>query len=170
MTAPGGGGPYGDQPGPWQQPYQHPPVDPQAPVNYPEYPYPTPYGSYPPPPPPYGYPSPPPYPGPYDPYQGYPGQQTNSLAVASLITSIAGVIVGIPLAIFCYVGWLIPVVGAVLGGIALGQIKRSGQQGRGMAIAGIAIGAATAALLVLAMIIVAAAAFHSPMFGVAAPA
>jgi len=80
MTAPGGGGPYGDQPGPWQQPYQHPPVDPQAPVNYPEYPYPTPYGSYPPPPPPYGYPSPPPYPGPYDPYQGYPVQQTNSLA------------------------------------------------------------------------------------------
>src|SRR5947209_12928623 len=61
MTAPGGGGPYGDQPGPWQ-PYQHPPVDPQAPVNYPEYPYPQPYGSYPPPPPPYGYPSPPPYP------------------------------------------------------------------------------------------------------------
>ncbi len=38
-----------------------------------------------------------------------------------------------------------------------------------MAIAGIAIGAATAALLVLAMIIVAAAAFHSPMFGVAGP-
>ena len=170
MTAPGGSGPYGDQPGPWQ-PYQHPPVDPQAPVNYPEYPYPPqPYGSYPPPPPPYGYPIPAPYPGPYDPYQGYPAQQTNSLAVASLITSIAGVIVGIPLAIFCYVGWLIPVVGAVLGGIALGQIKQSGQQGRGMAIAGIAIGAATAALLVLVMIIVAAAAFHSPMFGVAAPA
>jgi hypothetical protein len=168
MTAPGGGGPYGEQPGPWQ-PYQHPPVDPQAPVNYPEYPYPPPYGSYPPPPPPYGYPSPPPYPGPYDPYQGYPGQQTNSLAVASLITSIAGVIVGIPLAIFCYVGWLIPVVGAVIGAIALSQIKQSGQQGRGMAIAGIAIGAATAALLVLVMIIVAAAAFHSPMFGVAAP-
>ena len=106
MTAPGGGGPYGDQPGPWQ-PYQHPPVDPQAPVNIPEYPRtdvrpaaPPPYGptgyGY----PPhrhrmaarYGYPSPPPYPGPYDPYQGYPAQQTNSLAVASLITSIAGVV------------------------------------------------------------------------------
>ena len=169
MTAPGGGGPYGDQPGPWQ-PYQHPPVDPQAPVNYPEYPYPQPYGGHPPPPPPYGYPSPPPYPGPYDPYQGYPAQQTNSLAVASLITSIAGVIVGIPLALFCYVGWVIPVVGAVIGGIALGQIKQSGQQGRGMAIAGIAIGAATAALLVLVMIIVTAAAFHAPMFGVAEPA
>lgn len=182
MTAPGGGDPYRDQPGPWQ-PYQHPPVDPQAPVNYPEYPYPAsppqqpfpqPYGSYPPPPPPYpgppGYPSPSPYPGPYDPYLGYRAQQTNGLAIASLVTSLAGVVFGIPLAIFCYVGWLIPVAGAIMGGIALGQIRQRGQQGRGMAIAGIAIGSATAALLVLFMVIAAAAAFHAPMFGVAAPA
>lgn len=171
MTAPGGGEPYRDQPGPWQ-PYQHPPVDPQAPVNYPEYPYPSqpppPYGSYAPPPqPPYQpYPGPPPYPGPYDPYLGYQAQQTNGLAIASLITSIAGVVFGIPLAIFCYVGWFIPVAGAVMGGVALGQIKQRGQQGRGLAIAGIAIGLATAALLVLVMVIVTAAAFHPPMFGV----
>jgi hypothetical protein len=105
-----------------------------------------------------------PYPGPYDPYQGYPAHQTNNLAVASLVTAIAGVIFGIPLAIFCYVGWLIPVAGAVMGAVALGQIRHSGQQGRGMAIAAIAIGGATAALLVLGLIIVAAAAFHSPMF------
>ena len=157
MTAPGGGEPYRDQPGPWQ-PYHHPPVDPQAPVNYPEYPaappyagqQPPPYGGHPPPPPPYGgptgYPPPPPYPGPYDPYdpyQGYQSQRTNSLAVASLVTSIAGIVFGIPLAIFCFLGWLIPVIGAVLGGIALSQIRQSGEQGRGMAIAGIAIGAAT---------------------------
>jgi hypothetical protein len=183
MTAPGGdhGEPYRNQPGrdqpgqpyPWQQ-NQHPPVDPQTPVNYPEYPYPPqppPYG-------PIGYGGPPPYsspggygqpmyPGPYDPYQGYPSQQTNGLAVASLVTSIAGVLLGIPLAIFCYIGWVIPVAGAVMGGIALNQIKQRGQQGRGLAIAGIAIGAGTAALLVLVMVIVAAAAFHPPMFGVA---
>jgi Domain of unknown function (DUF4190) len=61
---------------------------------------------------------------------------------------------------------VIPVVGAVMGGIALSQIKQRGQQGRGLAIAGIAIGAGTAALLVLVMVVVAAAAFHSPMFGV----
>lgn len=167
MTAPGGGEPYPDQPGPWQ-PYQHPPVDPHAPVNYPDYPFP------PQPPPPFGYPppyggpagygGPPPYPGPYDPYQGYPSHQTNSLAVASLVTSIAGVFFGIPLAIFCFVGWLIPVIGAVLGGIALSQIKQTGQQGRGMAIAGIAIGGATTALIVVGMMIFAAAMFHSPMF------
>jgi hypothetical protein len=202
MTAPGGdrGEPYRDQPGrdqpgqpyPWQQ-YQHPPVDPSAPVNYPEYPYPpqpqqpppygpTGYGG--PPLPPYsgpggpsgygapggysgfgGFGGPPPmYPGGYDPYQGYHSQDTNGLAVASLVTSIAGVVLGIPLAIFCYVGWLIPVVGAVLGGVALNQIKQRGQQGRGLAIAGIAIGSATAALILLVIIIVAASAFHSPMF------
>ncbi|MDT5230687.1 MAG: hypothetical protein QOI39_1187 [Mycobacterium sp.] len=164
-----------DQPRPWEQ-YPHPPVDPQAPVNYPEFapPYPPqpPYPSQPPPygyPPPYGGPNgygglPAMYPGPYDPYQGYPSHETNGLAVASLVTSIAGVVLGIPLAIFCYVGWLIPVVGAVLGGIALNQIKQRGQQGRGLAIAGIAIGSGTAALLVLVLVIVAAAAFHSPMF------
>jgi hypothetical protein len=198
MTAPGGdhGEPYRIQPGrdhpeqpyPWQQ-NQHPPVDPQAPVNYPDYPYPPqppPYGpiGYGGPPsgfgPPYGSPGgptqfggapsgvgPPMYPGPYDPYQGYPSQQTNGLAVASLVTSIAGVVLGIPMAIFCYIGWVIPVAGAVMGGIALNQIKQRGQQGRGLAIAGIAIGAGTAALLVLVMFIVAAAAFHPPMFGVA---
>jgi hypothetical protein len=158
-------------------------VDPQAPVNYPEHPYPPQPPPYGPigygagPPPPYSGPSgyggapsgfgPPMYPGPYDPYQGYPSQQTNGLAVASLVTSIAGVLFGIPLAIFCYIGWVIPVVGAVMGGIALNQIKQRGQQGRGLAIAGIAIGAGTAALLVLVMVIVAAAALHSPMFGVA---
>jgi Domain of unknown function (DUF4190) len=186
MTAPGDdrGEPYRDQPGqpyPWQQ-YQHPPVDPSAPVNYPEYPYP-PQPQQPPPPygpagyggpplPPYsgpagygGYGAPPPmYPGGYDPYQGYHSQDTNGLAVASLVTSIAGVVLGIPLAIFCYVGWLIPVIGAVLGGIALNQIKQRGQQGRGLAIAGIAIGSATAALIVVVIVIVAASAFHSPMF------
>jgi hypothetical protein len=193
MTAPGGDQgeqyryqPGRDQPGqpyPWQQ-YQHPPVDPQPPVNYPDYPFPPqppPYGPIGYGGPPGGYggapsgfgPAPsgfgPTYPGPYDPYQGYPSQQTNGLAVASLVTSIAGVLFGIPLAIFCYIGWVIPVVGAVMGGIALNQIKQRGQQGRGLAIAGIAIGAGTAALLVLVMIIVAAAAFHSPMFGVPQP-
>ena len=52
----------------------------------------------------------------------------------------------------------------MLGGIALNQINQRGQQGRGLAIAGIAIGSVTSALLVLVISIVAAAAFHSPMF------
>ncbi|MDT5201493.1 MAG: hypothetical protein QOH34_3015 [Mycobacterium sp.] len=167
-----------DQPRPWQQ-YPHAPVDPQAPVNYPEYP--PPYPPQPPPVPSYGYPPPPHggppryglppgYPGHYDPYQPYPPYQanpyqTNGLAIASLVTSIAGVVLGIPLAFFCYLGLLIPIVGAVLGAVALNQIKQTHQQGRGLAIAGISVGSVTTALLLLIMIGLAAAAVHSPFIG-----
>jgi Domain of unknown function (DUF4190) len=147
---------------PWRD---HPPapVDPQAPVNYPEYPTP-PYG-YPPAhyggPPGYGsqpgyggppgYGAPPWYPGRYDPYQPDPAAlaATNGLAVGSLITSIAGAVFGIPLTLLCYIGPLIPIVGVVLGAVALGQINRTNQQGRGLAVAGIVVGAVMTVLLVL---------------------
>ncbi|MBV8862949.1 MAG: DUF4190 domain-containing protein [Mycobacterium sp.] len=150
------------------------PVEPRAPLNYPEYlpPY-SPHASPAPPAPPYGYPPahygppsygappgyggppgygpPPGYPGPYDPYQLYPRGPagTNGLAVGSLITSIAGVVLGIPLTLTCYIGAVIPLVGVVLGAVALGQIKRTNQQGRGLAIAGIVVGAVMTVLLVL---------------------
>jgi hypothetical protein len=133
----------------------------------PSYGYPPPYGG------PVGYGGPPAYfGGAYDPYQPYPfgpGQpdpyQTNGLAVASLVTSIVGVFLGIPLAIFCFLGLLIPIAGAVLGAVSLNQIKRTHQQGRGLAIAGIAVGSATAGLLVLIMIGLTATALHSPFIG-----
>lgn len=189
MTAPGGGDPHRDQPDPWPQ-YQHPPVDPQEPVNYPDYPPAPPYPGPQPPQSPYSYPPPPPYGGPggygvppsspygspggygapppysYDPYQSYGAgpHTTNGLAVASLITSIAGVVLGIPLAIFCFVGWLIPVAAAVMGAVALSQIKRTGQEGRGLAIAGVVVGSGTAALLLLFMAMYTAAALHTPVF------
>ena len=166
--------PHTEQSRPWQQ-YPHPPVDPHAPVNYSDYPPPYPYPPQPPPVPQYGYPPPPPPPGgpmgyggpppgypiPYDPYQAYQTSDTNGLAIASLATSIAGVVLGIPLAIFCYIGLLIPVTGAVLGAVALNQIKRTHQQGRGLAIAGISIGAATVAVLLLILIGLVTAALHS---------
>ena len=112
-----------------------------------------------------GYGGPPGYPGPYDPYHPYQSrsQETNGLAIGSLVTSIAGVVLGIPLTLVCWLGVLIPVVGAVLGGVALNQIKRTGQQGRGLAIAGIAIGA-TAAVLLVIIVIAVMAAFTSPSF------
>lgn len=169
--------PQGEQPRRWRQ-YPHPPVDPQAPVNYPEYP--PPYPRQPPPVPPYGYPpppyggppghggpmgygGPPGYPVPYDPYQAYQvgPSETNGLAIASLSTSVAGVVLGIPLAIFCYIGLLIPIVGAVLGAVALSQIKRTNQQGRGLAIAGIAVGAVTTAVLLVIWVGVMTVALHS---------
>jgi Domain of unknown function (DUF4190) len=168
--------PRPDQPQPWQQ-YPHPPVNPQPPVNYPEYP--PPYPPQPPPVPPYGYPPPhagpigyggppPGYPaGPYDPYQAYPASpgrgyphQTNGLAIASLVTSI----VSVPLTVFCFIGLLVAIVAIVLGVVALNQIKQTYQQGRGLAIAGIAVGSAVVTLGLVGVMVFTAAQ-HSPMIG-----
>jgi Domain of unknown function (DUF4190) len=65
----------------------------------------------------------------YPQYQGGPGfppvqaNRTNPLAIASLISS-----------------FFISLVGIILGHIALSQIKRTGEGGRGLAIAGLVIG------------------------------
>jgi Domain of unknown function (DUF4190) len=140
-------------PTPWGARWEPPPVDyphtDHPPPSYPGYP-PNPPGYQPPgygyqpvqggPP---GYPGAAPYPGAYAPYQpGYPPPSSgnNGLAIASLVTSITGLILGIPLALFCWVGILLPIAGVVLGIVALNQIKQTNQPGRGMAIAGIAVG------------------------------
>jgi Domain of unknown function (DUF4190) len=57
------------------------------------------------------------------------------LAIGSLVASLIGII-----PFLCGVG---SIVGIVLGIVALNQIKDSGEGGRQMAIAGIAVGAAT---------------------------
>src|ERR1700712_3790015 len=88
---------------------------------------PAPYGTYPPPPPP-----PPPYGGGYPP----PPRSTNGLAIASLICAF----VFAPLAI-------------LFGHISLSQIKRSGQDGHGLAIAGLALGYAFTVLGVVAIVV-----------------
>ncbi len=119
--------------------------------------------SYPPPP---SYPAPPFYQPPSSgyaqpPYQsGYPGTPyaggyysmpssgNNGLAIGSLVTSI----VAFPLAFLCGIfGIIAAIVGVALGIVALNQIKQSGQQGRGLAIAGIVVGAV---VLVLAVILI----------------
>ncbi|MBB5917238.1 hypothetical protein BJY24_006150 [Nocardia transvalensis] len=77
-------------------------------------------------PPPGGYAPMPGGPGQFGPPPGQPPQQqgTNGFAIASLILGILGG--------FC-------LLGAVFGVIALVQIKKTGQRGRGLAIAGIAL-------------------------------
>lgn len=78
-----------------------------------------------------GYPNQPGY-GP-----GYPQtRSTNGLAIGSLSSSLIGFVVGwafTPL----FIGLLI---GIVLGHISLSQIKRTGEDGRGLALAGLIIG------------------------------
>lgn len=85
-------------------------------------------GGYPPPGPPGGYGPPG---GGYDPYGGYgpPPRGNNGMAIATLIMGIAGLFVcGLP-----------SIVGVVLGHISLGQIKRTGEEGRGMAVTGLVL-------------------------------
>lgn len=86
--------------------------------------------------PPYPYANP--YTAYYDPYaQRTPG--TNGLAIASLICA-----------------FLVPPLGIILGHISLSQIRRSGEEGRGVAIAGLAIGYALTALgLVVVVLMIA---------------
>ncbi|KLI04596.1 hypothetical protein ACT17_18445 [Mycolicibacterium conceptionense] len=114
------------------------------PPDYPQS-YPPPY-----PPPPYPPPYPPPVPG-YPPTPGYgppgypaypagygmPPATTSNVAIGSLAASL------ISLFMFgmCGLGLLAAIVGIGLGITALKQIDRSGQSGRGLAIAGIILGA-----------------------------
>jgi Domain of unknown function (DUF4190) len=171
------GGQAREQPA-WEAPGDSPAPPPAA--DYPPPPYPPPSyppgypAEYPPPAPPPGYQPPPGYGGPpYPPgppqFGGppsHPGQYPggyyptpdyeggygpsqpgmNGLAIASLISSFTG--------LFCCIGGIL---GIVLGTIALDQIKRSRQEGYGLAVAGIVIGIAT----LIVSLIVAIFALHS---------
>jgi peptidyl-prolyl cis-trans isomerase B (cyclophilin B) len=71
--------------------------------------------------------------------------RTNALAIASLVAA-----------------FFLPIGAIVLGHLALGQIRRTGEQGRGLAIAGIIIGFAQVLIGIIVTIIV------FVVFGVAA--
>lgn len=69
-------------------------------------------------------------------------QKTNVLAIVSLVTSILGWFVGITL-----------FAGIICGHIALSQIKKTKEGGRGLAIAGLIVGYIGIALAVIAIIL-----------------
>lgn len=98
-------------PGGWPDPYS--PGRPETGAPPPMYPQAA-YG-----PPGYGYPS---YPMPI-------GRPTNGLAIAALVCSLSGILVGISAPL-----------GAILGHVALRQIRERGEEGHGMALAGIIVG------------------------------
>lgn len=112
----------------------------------------------PPPAPPYATPPQSGYGAPQQPYQpaaypapaygyggGYPQQKTNALAIVSMIASIVGFV------------WILPVIGSiagvVMGHISLSQLKRTGEKGRGMAIAGLIVGYVGLALTILGAVV-----------------
>ncbi|MCI2957857.1 DUF4190 domain-containing protein [Agromyces atrinae] len=74
-------------------------------------------------------------------YRNAPGK-TNTLAIVSIVASLVGLFTGI--------GFL---VGLITGHISLSQIKKTGELGRGMALAGTIIGWIGVALSILAVIL-----------------
>lgn len=63
-------------------------------------------------------------------------QTTNGLAIASLVVSL----VGFPLLFLFGIGLIPAIVGLILGFVALHQIKRTGRNGHGLALAGVIVG------------------------------
>jgi hypothetical protein len=130
------------------------PPDPYAPVDYPS--------GYPPPPPPPVYPPPPPigypggYPGyspdPYDPYRTGRPAGTNGMAIGALVTSLVGLF-------FCGVP---SIVGLVLGIVAMRETSRTGQDGHGMALAAVIVGAIVLVGWIIYAVIIVAVATYSP--------
>jgi hypothetical protein len=101
--------------------------DPHAPLDYPaDAAFPPPI--YPPPPP--GYPAGPGYFPVYDPYLPTRPLGTNGKAIASLVSSVAGLTC-------CGVT---SIAGVILGVIAMSETRRTGQDGHGLALAGTVIG------------------------------
>jgi len=66
------------------------------------------------------------------------GKRTNVLAIVGLI-----------LAIF------FPIVGAIVGHVALGQIKKTGEEGRGIALAAVIVGWTLTGLAIIGIIVAA---------------
>lgn len=128
-----------------QQPGRVPPPAPPT--------VPTAYGHGPQAPPPHGGPQQTPYPpgvaagpphgyGPgYAPAYGPPARRNNTMAITAFALSLSGLIVGITAP-----------VGAILGHVALGQVKRTGEAGHGFALAAVIIGWTLTALAVLAIV------------------
>jgi hypothetical protein len=153
-AAPEGHEPVG-QPAP---PDPYPPVDtPPGPVGYEHPPQGYPATGYPVPGyPPYGYPAPGDVPAGYGP-PGYPlpwypvRRPTNGLAIASLIVSISSFFA----ACLCYgVPGLLGALGAVLGHIARGQLRERGEEGHGLALAGVIVGWIVFGLSLLVIVVI----------------
>ena len=81
----------------------------------------------------------PPYQQPYPAYPPYPpAAPTNGLAIASLVCGVGAFVIGLS---------FIPAI--ICGHIARGQIRRTGEQGGGLALAGLILGYVAGALFIV---------------------
>jgi hypothetical protein len=95
------------------------------------------------------HPSYPPQP-PYPPYPSFQAQTTSGVAIASLVLGILGFLT------------ITAVLGIILGIVALGRVRATGQRGRGLAIAGIVVSVAWLGLLVALLVVGAVTAPPNP--------
>jgi hypothetical protein len=142
--------PYAQNPSA-QNPYAHTPYG-QTPYGQAPSAQQNPYGA-----PQYGQPSA------YDPYGASPrnpsgAQKTSTLAILSIVFALGGVFIW-PIII------LTSPAGAVMGHLALGRIKQTGEQGRGLALAGIIGGWVLTGLYILIAIAVIALLAAAPGSG-----
>lgn len=78
---------------------------------------------------------------------GYHNPKTNGKSIAALVLGILSII-------FPYIGFIIGIIAIVFANLALKEIKRKGEQGRGMAIAGLVCGIIATAIYAIILIVV----------------
>ncbi|MBB5870489.1 hypothetical protein F4553_003868 [Allocatelliglobosispora scoriae] len=152
---PTGNDPYGQQPAspdPYASPVQPVSPDPYAtPYPQPDYSGQQPaYGAY---GPPAAY---------TNPYGAYPVQsaRTNGMAIAAMVLGIVGLVL-----LCCYgLGGLVGLVGAILGHVSMKQIRERGENGRGMALAGVITGWSAVVLSIIAVVAIVLFAVNDPTF------
>ncbi|GAB1512823.1 DUF4190 domain-containing protein [Actinophytocola sp. KF-1] len=88
---------------------------------------------------------PPPQQYPYHPYP--PARPTNGMAIASMVLGIV------------WVYWIGSILALIFGYVALKEIRRSGQSGEGMAIAGIVLGWIGVGIFLITVLVVATRGF-----------
>jgi len=89
---------------------------------------------------------------------GYPPAKTNGLALGALITSLAGAFLCVVCTIIFPIGGILgivgTIVGAILGHVSRGQVKRTGERGAGMALAAVIVGWVVTGLYIVFVVLV----------------
>ncbi|WP_022906998.1 DUF4190 domain-containing protein [Curtobacterium sp. B18] len=83
----------------------------------------------------------------------------NTLSVLAIVFGLAGA-----LPFFWFIGILLGPTGAILGHIALGKLKTSGERGRGLALTGVIAGWVVTGIWILVVIILVATGFGSSRY------